>query len=182
VLEDVREILPKTEENAKIENGRALLGSTRALLGSAGALLGSTITNKSFNKKSSNKNNAAKTPLAVSTEPEKSVEGGVLFSLTPVETVTPELVIENVWNFYLSETGRNPKSNTFTNTKRKHGMARLRDALRLTGGDLVKAQELLEIAIEQIHASKWHRENQRNTWEVVFRSTDEFEKWVNRSV
>jgi hypothetical protein len=90
-----------------------------------------------------------------------------------------------VWNYYLTMTNRSPKMNTFTVIRKRKGLARLKECLTKTGGNIENAVKLMKIAIDKIAASDFHMGRDQKTdgkkyndWENnVFRSLEQMEGW-----
>jgi hypothetical protein len=89
--------------------------------------------------------------------------------------------VNEVWAYYLQKLGKNPKLLEFTSVRKQKGLARLREALKKTGGDLAKAKGLLCLVIDNAAASEWHR-GKYDSWEGnLFPSQDKFEWWLVRT-
>jgi hypothetical protein len=96
--------------------------------------------------------------------------------------------VKVIFDHYLERTGRNPKTYEFTAMRKRKGVARLRECLRKTGGDLAKAVDLMQIAIEGLVASDFHMGGDPKSggkkycdWEKhVFKSYEQMEGWWNR--
>ena len=94
--------------------------------------------------------------------------------------------LERLWNRYLQATDRNPKILSFSLMRQRKGLARLRECLEKTGGDLASAEALMELAIDRIAASDWHMGRDPGTrgkryceWEDhLFPSAEKLEKWL----
>jgi uncharacterized protein YdaU (DUF1376 family) len=89
-----------------------------------------------------------------------------------------------VWDHYISVTGRNPKLYTFTPTRKRMGVARLRDLLpRVKEPKTESAVELMKMCVDRLSKSPFHNgQNEPGKkyldWEVLFRSIDKMEKWL----
>jgi hypothetical protein len=63
-------------------------------------------------------------------------------------------------------------------------MARLRECLAKTGGDLAKAEGLMRLAIDRLAASEFHRgkndqHKRYDSWEKnLFESKEQLERWL----
>jgi hypothetical protein len=94
--------------------------------------------------------------------------------------------VERVWNYYLEKLSKNPKLLTLTDQRTKKGMARLRECLAKSGGDLVKAEELMKIAVDTLAASDFHRgdndhKKAYDSWEKhLFPSQEKLEWWFEQ--
>ena len=133
-------------------------------------------------------------PLDVEVEVEVEVDKNTMskpdsrFDLSPFDPPVGvnEIPIRKIWDHYIEQIGKNPAIYTLTATRRKMGVCRFRDALAKVGGDYSKANELMECAIDAMRDSEWHHgKNERHRkyldWELLFRSTDQFEKWLERA-
>lgn len=96
--------------------------------------------------------------------------------------------VKVIFGYYLERTGRNPKTYEFTAMRKKRGIARLRDCLRKTHGDLGKAKELMRIAVDGLVASDFHMGSDPKSagkkycdWENhLFKSYEQMEGWWNK--
>jgi len=96
--------------------------------------------------------------------------------------------LQEVFAYYLTTMQRIPRTYSFSALRRKKGMARLEDALRMTHGNLADAVELMKAVIDEVARSDFHMGRSAKTegksyceWEDhIFRSTEQFEKWVQR--
>jgi len=96
--------------------------------------------------------------------------------------------LRQVFAYYVSVMQRNRTTYTLTPLRRKKGLARLEEALRMTHGDLTQAIELMKAVIDEVSFSDFHMGRSAKTdgksyceWEDhLFRSTEQFEKWVQR--
>jgi hypothetical protein len=93
--------------------------------------------------------------------------------------------VTRVWDYYIQKLQKQPKLLSFTSARKNKGMARLRDALEKTAGDLVRAEELMKLAIDNLAASSWHTgdnpsHKRYDSWERnLFSSTEQFERWLD---
>ena len=116
-------------------------------------------------------------------------DGTVTVGKTKVKVhIPPEhrKVIEEVWNTYISEVGKNPRLYTLTPERRGKAKKRLDECLKKVGGDLAKATELMNIAVQALADSDYHqgkndKKQPYNDWEIVFRSAEKFEWWLGRA-
>ena len=98
-----------------------------------------------------------------------------------------EQTILRVWNYYLEKLSKNPKLLAFTSARKKKGLARLRECLGKTGGDLAKAEALMKLAVDALAASDFHRgANDRHkaydTWERhLFPNQEKLEWWLEQA-
>jgi helix-turn-helix protein len=101
----------------------------------------------------------------------------------------PDLLahLQTVWTHYLEKTERNPKTYEFTSIRKKKGMARLRECLKKTGGDIGKAVELMKLATTKLAASDFHMGRDTKTGgkrycefeQHLFKSYEQMERWWN---
>ena len=101
---------------------------------------------------------------------------------------TAQRLLNHIWRVYVEKLGRNPKAYTFTASRRRMGMARVNEALKMADGSADKAKALLEIAVEQLALSDFHNARGKyvggtkyNDWDIIFRSAEQFEKFLERS-
>ena len=96
-------------------------------------------------------------------------------------------VIERVWDYYIQKMGKNPRLLTLTSLRQQKGLARFREVLKKTRGDMVKAEKVLKIAVDTLASSSFHmgdneQKKQYNSWETnLFVSTEKFERWLEQS-
>ena len=94
--------------------------------------------------------------------------------------------LERLWNRYLQATGRDSRLLTFSPLRQRKGLARLRECLAKTGGDLSAAEALMELAIERIATSDFHMGRDAKTngkryceWEAhLFPNAEKLERWL----
>jgi hypothetical protein len=95
--------------------------------------------------------------------------------------------VERVWAYYLTTFQKNPKVLTFTALRKQKGLARLRECMAKTTGDMERAEALMRLAIDTLAASPFHRgENDRkrkyDSWEAnLFKSQEQLEGWLERA-
>lgn len=109
---------------------------------------------------------------------------------TPDEAQRKRLrVVQEVFAYFIEQTGRTAKLYTLTPLRRQKGLARLKDCLKRTGGDLERAKQLLRMCVDELAASDWHMGRDPKTggkkyaeWEHhLFPSTEKLETWWNRN-
>lgn len=96
--------------------------------------------------------------------------------------------MREVFAYYLTVMRRNRATYTFSALRRKKGLARLEEAVRMAHGSLVGAVELMKAVVDEVAQSEFHMGRDPKTggksyceWEDhLFRSTEQFEKWVQR--
>jgi uncharacterized protein YdaU (DUF1376 family) len=97
--------------------------------------------------------------------------------------------LQDVFAYYLDRVGRKPGSYTLTPTRKQKGLARLRECLNRSQGDLPAAVALQKAAIDGICKSDWHMGRDAKTngkryveWEShLFASVESLEKWLEAS-
>ena len=110
-----------------------------------------------------------------------------LFSLE-AEQVESKPPIEEVFSYYMEKLGKHPKLYTLTEKRKKMGLDRWKEACQKTNGDREKAKFLMEAAIDALAADDFYNARGKhegktkfNDWEIIFRSTEQFEKFLERS-
>lgn len=93
-----------------------------------------------------------------------------------------------VFSYYLEKIGKSSKLCTYTAKKEKMFNCRFRDILKRNGNDYVRAEQVMMVVIDALAASDFHNARGKskgqakyNDWDVIFRSTDQFEKWMERT-
>ena len=92
-----------------------------------------------------------------------------------------------LWDYYLAKLGKNPKLLTLTPLRESKAKKRLAECLRKTGGDLGKAEELMQMAIDALAASDFHHggnesKKKYDSWEKnMFPSQEKLEWWLERA-
>ncbi len=121
-----------------------------------------------------------------SSSEESSSDVSVSSSPTPDEARL-KASIRTVWTYYTETFHKNPKVLTLTADREKKGLARLRECMVKTGGDIDRAVELLKIAIDALAGSRFHMgaNNSKKTyvsWEKhLFKSQEKLEEWLEAS-
>jgi hypothetical protein len=106
---------------------------------------------------------------------------------TPRPTDEKLLAVERVWVHYIQKLDKNPKLLTFTAGRKQKGLARLRECLTKTGGDLVNAEGLMRCAVDALAASPHHcgqndSKAKYNSWDKnLFSSLEKLEWWLERT-
>lgn len=96
-------------------------------------------------------------------------------------------IIEAVFEHYCISTEKNRLTYRLSPQRKKIGITRLRDCLKLTKGDYDKAAGLLREAIDKLSESDWHMGRDTGTkgkrycdWEKnLFKSYEAMERWFN---
>jgi hypothetical protein len=96
-------------------------------------------------------------------------------------------IIEAAFEHYCVATEKNRLTYRLTPQRRKVGVTRLRDCLKLTKGDYEKAAGLLRVAIDKLSESDWHMGRDPGTkgkkycdWiNNLFKSYERMEAWFN---
>ena len=97
--------------------------------------------------------------------------------------------LQEVFAYYLDRTGRKPSAYTLTPARKQKGLARLRECISRSQGDLPSAVAMLKMAIDGICKSDWHMGRDPKTggkryveWEShLFGSVENLEKWIEAS-
>jgi hypothetical protein len=94
--------------------------------------------------------------------------------------------LDDVWNYYLEATHRNPRRNKFTAIKRRIGIVRLRECMAKTNGNRESAVKLMKGAIDALSRSSFHMGSDEksdgkkyNDWKHVFGTYETMEGWWN---
>jgi len=98
----------------------------------------------------------------------------------PAKELTESRALQDVFNYYLEVTHRNPKVYSLSVDRRKKGLARLQEALKKTQGVLPDAVELMKAAIDGITGDAWRMEHNTYEWDLhLFKSQGQFERWLD---
>ncbi len=96
--------------------------------------------------------------------------------------------VAQVWDHYILAIGKSPKVYTFTEKRRRMGKARLDDLLHRIESEpkLGKAVALMKLCIDRLAGSSFHNgKNDQHKkyvdWEILFRSKDQMERWLDDS-
>lgn len=103
------------------------------------------------------------------------------------KTKLEEQIVEAAFEHYIVSTGRNRLTYRLSPQRKKVGLARLKDCLRLTEGDYDKASALLRVAIDNLAESNWHMGRDPGTngkkycdWiKNLFKNYEQMETWLN---
>lgn len=92
---------------------------------------------------------------------------------------------EGAWNYYLNAVGKSPKQNTFTPARKNQLRRRFDERVKIHEGDGAKAKLDIRNAIDSLFSSDFHNARGEhkgkkpfNSWEIIFRSQSQFEKWL----
>lgn len=92
--------------------------------------------------------------------------------------------VKAVFDYYLEVTNRSQKTYEFTRIRQQKGLSRLRECLKKTGGDLGRAKDLMQLAINGLATSDFHMgRDPKNAkryceWEKhIFSSYEQMEGW-----
>jgi hypothetical protein len=106
-----------------------------------------------------------------------------------VGTTSPHVeAVRRVFEHYVKVMDKNPKLYTFTDQRKKTGLARFADCLKAYGGDAAKAEKVMTIVVDKVadtpfHMGKNDRNRKYNDWvENIFKNTDKMEWWINREM
>ena len=101
----------------------------------------------------------------------------------PNEAQTERAVLE-VWAYYVLTLNRSAQT-TLTETRKRMARARLKECFaRVREPQLENAANVMKLCVDRLKVSKWHNGNNPGckkylTWEILFRSREQFEKWIN---
>jgi len=103
-------------------------------------------------------------------------------NVLPLLPPAPEdQAIARIWAYYLKALAKNPKVLSFTAKRNQKARARYRECLKKTEGNTAKAEELMRIAIDNLAASDYHRQNGYDSFESnLFPNSDKLEWWLDR--
>ena len=102
----------------------------------------------------------------------------------PAKDAVKRQTLCHVWKYYIKKLEKDERRYHFTDKRQKKGLARLAEALVMTGGNLEKAGQLMECAIDGLASSPWHTGNNPqkthyDSWEKnLFGSQEQFERWL----
>jgi DNA-binding Lrp family transcriptional regulator len=95
----------------------------------------------------------------------------------------------NVFRYFSERTGKNQKLYTLTEKRQRMGIARAKDLLRRVKGETeeekyLNVEGIMKLCVDRMMESPFHRgENEQKKkwleWELLFRSTEKMEKWLN---
>jgi hypothetical protein len=99
------------------------------------------------------------------------------------------IIRERLFPAYLEVIGKNPNTYTLTSARLDKGVARLKECLKKTAGDVDKAILLFCDAIDALGASDWHNGRDKatqgkkyNDWIDNFtKNSEQFEKWLDKA-
>jgi len=110
-------------------------------------------------------------------------------SASPRTTLKPPdetlLAVEEVWACYIKTLGRKPKLCTFTKKRRTMGLARWHESFSKAAEPKAEnATAMMKLCIDRLAKSAFHNgKNDRGQkfidWEILFRSQEQMEKWLN---
>jgi hypothetical protein len=95
-------------------------------------------------------------------------------------------VVRRVWAYYIDKLGKNPKLLSFTEQRKRKGLARFRECLEKVARDTNKAESLMRIAVDALAASAFHcgendRKKKYDSWEKhLFPSQEKLESWLDQ--
>lgn len=131
-------------------------------------------------------------PDPISQIPVKDISpdgSSVQLSLSGEIKTEPDLklreAVKEVWEYYISKTGKNPTLYTFTDNRRKKGMIRMRESLK-TWGSLEKAVSFMKLSVDGMLRSDWHvgkTDGQKKLdWcKNLFPNFERMEEWWNNA-
>lgn len=110
-------------------------------------------------------------------------------SASPRTTLKPPdetlLAVEDVWACYIKTLGREPKLCSFTKKRRAMGLARWHESFsRAAEPKAENATAMMRMCVDRLAKSAFHNgKNERGRkfidWEILFRSQEQMEKWLN---
>jgi hypothetical protein len=92
--------------------------------------------------------------------------------------------ILEIWSYYTTTLSRS-KLTTLTDKRKRMARARLKECFaRVRDPQLENATNVLKLTIDRLKDSKWHNGQNPDgkkylTWEILFRTSEQFEKWTN---
>jgi hypothetical protein len=124
----------------------------------------------------------------ITSKPDSSDQSACEPSETPAHTklrhdaVLAEHV-QSVWHYYIEIIGRNPELYTFTSRRKAMGVARLRDLIKRSGS-IERGLGLMRLCVDRLKQSPFHngkndQQKKYLDWEILFRSTEQMEKWLD---
>lgn len=88
-------------------------------------------------------------------------------------------VVKRVFDYYCRKLERG-SGYTLTPKRKRQGLARFVDCMALARGQPSGASLLMTRAVDNLAASKWHRDNGQYEWDLVFRNTEKLQEWLNK--
>ena len=94
-------------------------------------------------------------------------------------------IVLSVWDHYITVIRKNPKLYTLTDKRKRMGVARVRDLWpRAVEPKPESVTELMKLCVDRLASSPFHNgKNQQGKkyldWEILFRSTEQMEKWLS---
>lgn len=129
--------------------------------------------------------------LSAAADADSGSESGPSFALAGDSRPNNELesALNQVFDHYKIQTNRHPKTYTFTPTRKRRGMARLRECVKMANGNLTVATNLMRLAIDRIAESDWHMGRNPKSggrrfcdWEdQLFGSEETLQKWLDNN-
>jgi hypothetical protein len=101
----------------------------------------------------------------------------------PMDETFP--AVKGVWDCYINTIGRNPKLYTFTPKRIAMGLKRWHECFsRAAEPKAENATAMMKLCIDRLHKSSFHngvndRGQKYIDWEILFRSQEQMEKWLN---
>lgn len=100
-------------------------------------------------------------------------------TLSPPSSETDDLNIPKLFEYFCQQAGKT-SNYTLTPKRRRAAESRWREAKRIAHGDIAEAKQLFRRAIDALCESEFMRKQGLLEWDQVFRSEDNFTKWVDR--
>jgi hypothetical protein len=92
--------------------------------------------------------------------------------------------VREIWDYYIATLSRSSLT-TLTETRKRMARARLKECFaRAREPQLANAINVMKLCVDRLKASKWHNGDNPSgkkylSWEILFRSREQFEKWIN---
>jgi hypothetical protein len=92
--------------------------------------------------------------------------------------------VREIWDYYIATLNRSPQT-TLTETRKRMARARLKECFaRAREPQLENATNVMRICVDRLKSSQWHNGHNPGgkkylNWEILFRSREQFEKWIN---
>ncbi len=106
-------------------------------------------------------------------------------SIPPLPSDEQEQAVLQVWAYYMETLHRHPKLYTYRPKRKGMGILRLRDLYPRVGDPKVEnAVAMMKLCIDRLAQSPFHNgQNPQGRkyidWEILFRSTEQMETWLN---
>lgn len=118
-------------------------------------------------------------------EPVLELENRLILPLSSGEVIKKPDIIDRAFKHFVALTDKT-KNYTLTPKRRKMAESRWKEALSMVSADCPpdkvesRARELFGKAMDALIANDWMRDNGFWEWEQIFRSAENFQKWIDR--